>query len=276
MAIADMRHLEGLSQGGTGRALYQSPGPPEDRRRSTLFRRAPVAPTAVLPVFTHLGVEVVDRPPYDTTRGDGVRSPIYDLGLRIPDPSLWVDGSREKVRELFQDAVGAIWEGQAESDGFNALVLGAGLTWRQVAMVRTVGKYLRQTRSAFSQAYIEAALCHNHDIARLLVDLFETRFDPDRYPAAAVAGEGESGDVSVERAEAVVAAERQSLDALDDVSSLDHDRSIRAFLGVIMATLRTNFYQRDSEGQLKSYISLKLEPGRVPEMPSPKPKFEIW
>ncbi|KAB7741840.1 NAD-glutamate dehydrogenase [Nostocoides sp. F2B08] len=275
MAIADMRHLEALTrEDATGRALYQSPGAPEDERRFKLFRRKPVSLTDVLPVFTDLGVEVVDERPYDITRGDGVRAFIYDLGLRIPDGSLWTEGSRERVRELFQDAVGAIWDGRAESDGFNALVLEAGLTWRQVAIIRTIGKYLRQTRTAFSQPYLEAALVVNHELARLLVDLFETRFDPHRYASG---GSGESdSDVSAERTEAVEALERTILDALDDVTSLDHDRIIRAFLGVIMATLRTNYFQVDADGEPKTYISLKLEPAKVPDMPSPKPAFEIW
>ncbi|MFN2319969.1 MAG: NAD-glutamate dehydrogenase [Dermatophilaceae bacterium] len=285
MAIADVRHLEALArEDSTGRALYQSPGAPEDERRFKLFRRSPVSLTDVLPVFTDLGVEVVDERPYDITRGDGVRAHIYDLGLRIPDSSLWTRESRERVRELFQDAVGAIWDGRAESDGFNALVLCGGLTWRQVAIVRTIGKYLRQARTAFSQAYLEAALVHNHELARLLVELFQTRFDPDLYPAGNGAADPNAdddaealpADVNVERHRAADAVERKILDALDDVSSLDHDRIIRAFLGVIKATLRTNYFQRDADGELKSYISLKIEPAKVPDLPSPKPRFEIW
>ena len=279
MAIADIRHLEALAaETTTGRALFQTPGAPEEERRFKLFRRLPVSLTDVLPVFTHLGVEIVDERPYDITRGDGVRAYIYDLGLRIPDASLWTKGSREDVRTLFQDAVGAIWDGRAESDGFNALVLGAGLTWRQVAIVRTIGKYLRQTRTAFSQGYLESALVHNHELTRLLVDLFEARFDPELYPAQAqdTSGQGEPGDVSQARIEATERIEASILEALDDVASLDHDRIIRAFLGVIKATLRTNYYQRDSDGEFTSYISIKLEPAKVPDMPSPKPQFEIW
>ena len=298
MAIADMRHLEALTQeDATGRALFQSPGAPEDERRFKLFRRRPVSLTDVLPMFTDMGVEVVDERPYDITRGDGVRAHIYDLGLRVPDASLWTRGSRERVRELFQEAVGAIWDGSAESDGFNALVLGAGLTWRQVAILRAVGKYLRQARTAFSQSYLESALLHNHALARLLVELFETRFDPERFPAAqSEQGEHDDeheqdreelrGDVTAERNAAAKKVEQQILDALDDVSSLDHDRIIRAFLGVITATLRTNYFQKapdsgsgaDAQGDsaYKSYISLKLEPGKVPDMPAPKPMYEIY
>ena len=116
-------------------------------------------------MFTHLGVEVVDERPYEISRSDGVTVHVYDFGLRVRNAKVWTGESRDRMRELFQDAVGAVWKGQAESDGFNALVLGAGLTWRQVVIIRTVAKYLRQTQSTFSQNYLENALVQNLSIA---------------------------------------------------------------------------------------------------------------
>jgi glutamate dehydrogenase len=179
-----------------------------------------------------------------------------------------------------------VWVGRAESDGFNALVLGGGLTWRQVVILRAVAKYLRQTGSTFSQDYVEAALVSNVSIAAQLVSLFETRFDPE-YPSLASGG-GEGGR---EAAEAAIVASIAG--ALETVPSLDHDRIIRAFLGVISATLRTNYYQaavsaawKDSADSAvatsapspayKSYVSFKLDPQKVPALPAPRPMFEIW
>src|SRR6476659_4073965 len=150
-------------------------------------------------MFTHMGVEVVDERPYEISRGDGVGLWVYDFGLRVRDDNVWTaDGGRDRLRELFQDAVGAVWHGQAESDGFNALVLGAGLTWRQVVILRTVAKYLRQTGSTFSQDYVESALSVNVRLAARLVALFETRFDPARYAATA-------GDARASAEEEIVA-----------------------------------------------------------------------
>ena len=100
----------------------------------------------------------------------------------------------------------------------------------------------------------------------MLVSLFEERFDPSRYAGAA--GEDRT------------AAETQVVDhierALDDVKSLDHDRIIRSFLGVMRATLRTNYYQDGAGGGSKPYVSLKLNPKAVPDLPAPRPAFEIW
>jgi glutamate dehydrogenase len=268
--VADLRHLDSLSESNpTELVLYKPRFNPETIRRFKLFRRDPLSLTQVLPLFTHMGVEVVDERPYAVSRRDGVAQHVYDFGLRVRDDRLWSSMTHARLRELFEGAVAAVWEGRAESDGFNALVLQAQLTWRQVVILRTIAKYLRQTRPAFSQRYIEDALLANWQIATLLVRLFETRFDPD---ADADQGAGEGGGRE-EREQALV---RQITEALDDVASLDHDRIIRAFLGVIRATLRTNFFQVDAQGEPKDYVSLKIDPKRVPELPAPRPQFEIW
>src|SRR5258708_19941278 len=72
-----------------------------------------------------------------------------------------------------------------ESDGFNRLIPGAGLDWRQVTVLRLYAKALRQAGSAFSQAYMEDTLAHYPLIAAKLARLFERRFDPAGNAAAA-------------------------------------------------------------------------------------------
>ena len=146
MGVADIRHMEALgTEEATELNMYQEPAAPQNERRFKLYRRGPLSLTQVLPMFTDLGVEVVDERPYEIDRSDGVTVHIYDFGLRVRNDKVWTGESRDRMRELFQEAVWAVWNGRAESDGFNALVLGAGLTWRQVVIIRTVAKYLRQT-----------------------------------------------------------------------------------------------------------------------------------
>ncbi|MEI2826180.1 MAG: NAD-glutamate dehydrogenase domain-containing protein [Dermatophilaceae bacterium] len=268
VGVADIRRMEALdSDDAIELNMYHQPGTPRDERRFKLYRRGALSLTAVLPVFTHLGLEVMDERPYELERGDGVGLYVYDFGLRAPVDGMWGEASeREHRRMLFQDAFAAVWRGDAESDGFNALVLQAGLDWRQVVILRAIAKYLRQTQSQFSQDYVESALVTNADIARALVELFETRFDPSRY----------AGEASEARAEATAAVTAKIMDALDGVTSLDQDRIIRALLSVVQATLRTNFYQQDDAGQPKSYVSFKLDPKAMPDLPAPRPMFEIW
>ncbi|MEP7016406.1 MAG: NAD-glutamate dehydrogenase [Actinomycetota bacterium] len=273
VGVLDIDYLEALdSDEAIGLNLYQEPGRPSAERRFKLYRRGPLSLTAVLPLFTDFGLEVVDERPYQIARADGVMAHIYDFGLKGPGETAWVGTRAEGLRELFQDAFAAVWEGRAESDGFNALVLGGELTWRQVVILRAVAKYLRQTGSTFSQTYVEAALVSNVSIAAQLVSLFETRFDP--------AYADENGR---EAAEATI--ETSITDALETVASLDRDRIIRAFLGLIQAMQRTNYFQRVGTGAdtasagdtaYKPYLSFKLDPLKVPDLPAPRPMFEIW
>ncbi len=262
VGVADIRHMEVLdTEESTGLNMYQEPGAPSHERRFKLYRRGPLSLTQVLPMFTHLGVEVVDERPYEISRADGVTVHIYDFGLRVRNEKVWTGDSRDRMRELFQDAVGAVWNGHAESDGFNALVLGAGLTWRQVVIIRTVAKYLRQTQTTFSQDYLENALVQNLPIAGLLVSLFEERFDPSRYAGAA----GE--DRTAAEAQVVDRIER----ALDDVKSLDHDRIIRSFLGVMRAALRTNYYQDGRRRRQQALRQPQAQPQGGARPPGPAP-----
>ncbi len=274
--LADITHLERVGADEehpdrTDMVLYKGDSP-DGMRRFKLFRRGPISLTDVLPRFTDMGVEVVDERPYEVTRADGLSLHIYDFGLRVASEDTWAQLPHEEMRDLFESAFAAVWEGVAESDGFNALVLEAGLTWREVVILRTVAKYLRQTRSTFSQDYLEAALVANPHLARMLVELFETRFDPSRY---ADDGAG-ADDASGRRAAVAEAVAERILAALDEVTSLDQDRIIRAFLAVVRAGLRTNFYQPADGGGIKDYVSLKVNPRAIPDLPEPRPQFEIW
>ena len=159
--------------------LYAPVGAPHRERRFKLYRLAPLSLTAVLPFLANLGVEVVDERPYILERADGGLAYVYDFGLRYSGEVTDPDHSRQQ----FCDAFAAAWAGRAESDGFDRLVLLAGMTWRQVVVLRAYAKYLRQTGTTFSQDYIERCLRANVPITRTLLELFSARFDPDAWTA---------------------------------------------------------------------------------------------
>jgi len=261
----DLGRLESLAEGadeGTpveriALSFYQPMDVAPSEARLKVYRVGPpLSLSNVLPILSTMGVEVVDERPYQL---DGLPRPtyIYDFGLRHTRPI------PDDAREPFQDAVAAVWEGRNEADGFNGLVLAAGLTWRQATVLRAYAKYMRQGGTPFAQDYIEDALKGNLDITRLLVRLFETRFDPS----------GPSGEEREARAEAL---RQKVLKALDEVVSLDQDRILRSYLTVIGATLRTNFFQYDADGAPKSYVSFKFRPGDIPDLPQPRPRYEIF
>jgi glutamate dehydrogenase len=267
-AVADLRFVTGLTQGGgpegEGRdfalCLYEPVGARPGERRFKIYRTGePVSLSAVLPVLHCLGVEVVDERPYLLRASDGTTAWIYDFGLRIPEPLSHNLGG--DARERFQEAFAAAWTGEAENDGFNALVLSAGLTWRQAMVLRAYARYLWQAGARFTRESMEATLRRNHHTTRLLVSLFEARLSPQRQAAGR------------ELTDALLA----ELDgALEEVANLDEDRILRAFLTVIKATLRCNYFQTDSQGRPHSYLSIKLDPQAIPDLPEPRPAYEIW
>jgi len=257
-------------------------GPSRRVWRLTIYRTgAPITLTDVLPRLQHMGVDVVDEHPYEFP-GAGQPFWIYDFGLRksgaseptragqdagAPDPAAAAArspaaDSLESVKDLVEGALAALWHGQIEDDGFNALVLDAHLTWRQVVVLRAYARYLRQAGTTFSQNYVERVLRANVTVTRLLVRLFESRFDPDTR-----AGEGE-------RSEAIAEEIRGEL---DDVASLDQDRILRAYWGMIAATLRTNYFQERTGPQAPlPYFVAKFDAARVPDLPLPRPRFELF
>ncbi|MDX2292951.1 MULTISPECIES: NAD-glutamate dehydrogenase [Streptomyces] len=264
-AVADLVRMEALAASGKDFALslYEPVAAGPGERRFKIYKTGDqISLSAVLPVLNRLGVEVTDERPYELRCADRTHAWIYDFGLRMPAPTgNGGDYVGDDARERFQDAFAATWTGEAENDNFNSLVLSAGLTWREAMVLRAYAKYLRQAGSTFSQDYMEDTLRNNVHTTRLLVSLFEARMAPGRQRAG------------TELIDGIL----EELDgALDQVASLDEDRILRSFLTVIKATLRTNFFQKSSDGRQHSYVSMKFDPQAIPDLPAPRPAFEIW
>ena len=261
-AVKDLCRIEAIHADDTtdsSLAVYRRPGASANEYRLKIFRVGRmISLHEVLPILQRFGVDVLDEHPYELHRACGEAAWVYDFGLRVADPESLRD---EAARERFTAAFAAAWSGLIENDGFNALVVRAALTWRQVTVLRAYAKYLRQGGTPFSQEYIEQVLAANTGIARLLVRLFEASFDPAHTNAGRELTDG------------LIEA---TAGALDEVASLDEDRILRSLQAVIRSTLRTNFFQRDPDGNPKPYISFKLNAPTVPDLPQPRPKFEIW
>ncbi|MGI5502181.1 NAD-glutamate dehydrogenase [Lentzea sp. CA-135723] len=263
--LEDYRRIEALVEGGLDMVFYVPEDAEPGERRFKLFVTGEgITLSDVLPMLQRMGVIVVDERPYEIAREDGVQCWIYDFGLRIDKAALaqLSEADLENVRVRFQDAFAAVWRGEAEVDRFNSLVLQAGLTWQQAAMLRAYAKYLRQAGTPYSQDYIEDAVLGHTSVAIALVALFEARFNPAL------------DDTTRAAHTEVMVTEIGKL--IDDVTSLDADRILRSLLTLINATLRTNYFFRDADGNARPYLSVKLDPQAIPDLPQPRPKFEIF
>ncbi|RXJ74297.1 NAD-glutamate dehydrogenase [Veronia nyctiphanis] len=260
-AVADIERLQGLNdENKLDMLFYRQQEESTDSKavRLKLFQKDDTIHLSdVMPMLENLGLRVIGETPYRIWTSDETEYSILDFAmLHSADNSVDLSEARERFQEAFAD----IWHGKLESDGFNRLVLNAGLTGREVTILRSYARYMRQVGFPFSQQYIEETLATHAELSRLLVDLFNKRFDPALHSDKAT-------DKLFEKIEAL----------LENVESLDDDRIIRRYMEMIMATLRTNYFQTDSEtGELKHYLSFKLEPTKIPEIPQPVPKFEIF
>ncbi|HUH38838.1 MAG TPA: NAD-glutamate dehydrogenase, partial [Spongiibacteraceae bacterium] len=231
---------------------------PEQMRFRLLHLHQPLALSDVMPILENLGLRVEGERPHGIRRRDGLVVWMHEFSVVYK-----LSGTLDihQVGDVFEDAFARIWAGQAESDSFNRLILGTQLGWRPIAMLRAYAKYMKQTQFTFSTEFIADTLARQMDITRMIVELFELRLKPGL-------------DVGRERRQQ--AAEEVLQQALENVGSLSEDRVIRQYLALIQATLRSNYYQSDARGQLKTYFSFKLNPEAVPDMPLPRPLYEIF
>jgi glutamate dehydrogenase len=261
-AVRDILRIDELAQDDAPLAmsLYRRLEDSDDIIRFKLIRPdKPVLLSDALPILENMGLRVLYEEPHLVRSANERTFSMHDFGIRpVGIGPVDVDA----VREHFQDLFARVWTDRMENDGFNRLVLAAGLSPREITVLRTYCKYLLQIGTPFSQAYIEQTLAANASIARDLAALFWTRFDPS---------------LGAERVARAAELEARINEGLQQVAILDEDRILRRYLGMIQATLRTNAFQPDRDsGAAKDYVSIKLDPKAVPGMPLPRPAFEIF
>ncbi len=262
-AVGDVALLETLNDDNDiAMNLYQPIDASENSMRFKIMHlNAPLELSDVIPVLENLGLRVLGEHPYKIKSASHGVVWMHDFQLTFGLP---VTVDVHAVRDHFEEAFLNIWRGNSESDPFNRLVLGARLNWREVTMLRAYAKYLKQIAFNSTPRFIADTLVNHLEITRNLVALFKASFDP-RVKKAEDAEDG--------RAERL---KTKVLDALDGVQNLNEDRALRRYLDLMKGTLRTNYFQKDSLGNDKSYISIKFSPRDIPDIPEPRPLFEIF
>ena len=253
-AVVDLQYIARLNPDAPLQmSFYQDLESEENYLNFKLFNQGQSIPLSdVLPVLENLGLRVIDEHPY-RIEGKQQDTWIHDFKLNYTGNG---EIKLDSLRPVFEAAFINIWQGNAVNDEFNRLVLGGNIAWRDVAVLRAYAAYMKQIRFPISQDAISHTLNNYVAIAASLVNFFQARFEPDN-----------ANDASALEAEIIA--------SLDQVSGLNDDRVIRQYLTLIKATLRTNAYQQVA-GQCKNYFSFKLAPERIPEVPLPKPCFEIF
>lgn len=258
-AVLDIKHMELLSESNElSMLLYRAQEEDGEKIKFKLyFRNKPKPLSEIMPMLENMGLKVIGESPFKVQPIGGVNRWISDFEMKHSDnEKLNLDILKDKFQEAFRE----VWLGEAENDGFNRLILSASLDWRETALLRAYAKYMWQIGSSFSQQYVEETLAAYPNIARLIVDYFYKKFDP-----------------SVARSKAKEKVIRDKIvSGLETVSNLDQDRILNRYLELIDVSLRTNFFQLNEDGKPKNYISIKLTPSKIIDIPRPAPMFEIF
>ncbi|BDF94442.1 MULTISPECIES: NAD-glutamate dehydrogenase [Pseudoalteromonas] len=259
-AVVDIEKLELLNDDNKLEMLFYRPQEEANSNivRLSLFHKdVPIHLSDVMPMLENFGLRVIGETPYSVKTSDGSVNWIMDFSMLLDSKGI---ADFDKVSARFRAALTSVWSNRLENDGFNRLVLMGGLTGREASILRAYAKYMRQVGVTFSQSYIESTLANYPHIGSQIVNLFAKKFSV-KSPA------------SVKTLDKLIA---QIYLELENVANLDDDRIIRLYVDMIIATLRTNYFQKDDTGQFKSYVSFKVNPSLIPDMPLPLPAFEIF
>uniref|UniRef100_UPI0025D7420A NAD-glutamate dehydrogenase n=1 Tax=uncultured Caulobacter sp. TaxID=158749 RepID=UPI0025D7420A len=261
-ALADIQVIDDLAEGEAVRVrAFRRQGDDAATLRFKLYRPGAAAPLAdVLPILEHMGLKALIEDGFKVSPA-GQPVWVHEFVLRDEAGEHLVFND---VKQAFEAAFVAIWTGRAESDGFNRLVLELGIGWREAALIRALAKYRQQSGLDPSQGVQEQALSDHPGVARLILDLFQTKFDP-----------AVRADLN-QRKEQAKAVEGKITEALQAVESLDADRVLRRLAALVGAIQRTNFYQPGADGGPKPYISFKIASRELEDLPAPKPYREIY
>lgn len=260
VALIDIQHMEQLDLLTLN--LYQQKSSAPDQFNFKVYQFHHSAPLSdTLPILENMGMRVLDEHPYEIKRSDNVIIWIDDFSMQLMSNVVATTVNLEVVKENFQQVFYKCWFGLVGNDAFNRLAISAQLDWRQISLLRALARYLRQVGVTYSQSYIEETFTHYPHIAKMLVQLFDLHFNPQFNLKLAAKSQAQQ-----------IELQTQLASALDAVSSLDEDKILRYYLTLLTAMLRTNYYIQPA----KVYLSFKFNPYLIPELPKPRPMFEVF
>lgn len=261
IAVMDIKHLEHLRlKKKTVMNLYGLLDEHESHLKLKLYRSGnKIALSDMAPILENMGLQIISEQPYE---------------LKIkPDETAWINDYKlslnlkcnhlklEEIKELFQESLEAIWMGDLENDGFNQLILSARLSGKEITILRSYAKYLWQIGSGYSQETMEETMANNPQVARSLVELFSLKFIPEPTP---------------NREQKLIDVNQNILNSLEAIDDLTEDKIIKKFLNLIHSSVRTNFFQRNEQGEDKPCLSIKFDSSKVMDLPLPHPFREIF
>ena len=219
-----------------------------------------------MPILEAAGLRVIAMKPYEVGHNGVPEATIYVFAIQ-DQAAQPLDVERRAA--LLSDTILAARAGDVVSDSLNALVVSAGLHWREVDVLRGFAGYAFQVGMVPSRLALPNALVQYPGIARELFDLFKLKFDP-------------ASGLSREQRLAAISDVRAAFNgSLRSVSLLADDRALRRLDEVIRISVRTNYFRRGGrEPNQRSggvpYISYKFLVGNLERVRPTELLFEVW
>jgi glutamate dehydrogenase len=260
-AVRDIGVLEQVRSEGVSRVTLLEVDPPvEGRYWLTAFDRGQSHDLSdVMPVLENFGFRVVVAEAHEVAAEDG-EAPFTIHGFLVDVPAEW-NVDRESTEPRVEDALRAAQAGWGEDLHINRLILSAGLSWRQVALLKAYGAYAFRIGAVSSRLGLRRPLVAYPRAARLLWEIFAVQFDPTLEGDREMAG---------------IALRDAFHDTLKAVDGIDDDRTLRRLLNLIDSTVRTNYFQPRLRENPEAPVALKFDCSRIEAMPVPRPRHEIW
>ena len=211
----------------------------------------------LMPTLQNFAIEVLSEDAHELrprTDGKVTRAYLQVFSVQGPNSQPF---AKFPGAALIADAIAAVRNGLTADDALNAVTLTAGLSWREVALLRAYLVAAFQMRLAPARLGLQRVLLLYPDVTRLLFELFTARLSFDS-PA--------SPEKIAELREAYLAR-------LGSIENIADDRTARTLLSLVEATVRTNFFCAMPSPD--PYIALKFESARIAGLPDTAPLYEI-
>ncbi len=209
----------------------------------------------IMPILENLGFNAIEERVFQLdkkveNRGVFIQEFVLDVCKKGQE--------LESIKENVEDAIARVYQGVLKNDLINNLILNANLNWRQVYLLNAYCKYLLQIKTPHSQEFIKNTLVKHPILTRKIVAYFYSKF------------EKKNGQKKIELVRHEVQAELEKV--LDNIE----DKVFKKLIDVIDHTVRTNFFQKDTHGEFKNYISFKFDSQKIIDIPLPIPFKEIF
>ena len=158
---------------------------PAQVRVSLYQLHEPISLSRRVPIFENMGFAASSERTYTVEPQVGDERQTVYLHDILLKPRTGGDIAVDPLRERLENVFLRVWYAEAVNDAYNGLILRAGLTWREAAVFRAYGSYLRQIGAPFGQGYMATTLQRHPGITQDLIALFQRLFDPDFCVAGA-------------------------------------------------------------------------------------------